>query len=667
MPTLTPFLENLPIPDVVHPKGSGSIKHLSIEAQVMDVQLHCDLPPTRVWSYQLKNGKVVKHGTGISYLGPTIEVNRAQKVHVAWENDITEFSPNNGKLPYEVVKLQYTDGTLPIPQNEPGKANALPDAGVDNTFDRMREPLRNLKAALVTHLHGGRTQADSDGWADDTAIAEQTAYCIYHGDQAATMLWYHDHANHVTRLNVFAGLAGVWLIRDDEEESLGLPSGDFELPLVIQDRNLDLDGAGNFTGALLHKTEVIKDPNKDGGPAEFFGPYTLVNGKIWPKARVEPTLYRLRVLNGSNARTYRLMLIDDQGSNQNTFVWQIGCDQGLLEKRLAIPPAGLVLMPGERADLLVDFSNHPGQQLYLWNTAEAPFSNDPSYVADPPAELNNLNNGNIKDAGRRPYPQIMRFDVKADTPNCIIPPDQMRQPSPNLIDNVDDATKLPIRLMALVEKPADPAIIDDIAMLVFWEYVENTPKTPAPPGAEIVSFTYVHPKTKAIIPAKQYWKAAEEFYDKLNWEIHLGDTEQWYIVNVSPDTHPVHVHLVDMYVNQRYQYTLTGTKRPYAPSDSPDFPIGKPDPDNEVPDWVVDGKAHLLEGITATTEQLVDPDQTGPKDTVRINPGEMIGVAMKFSPFCGRYIYHCHILEHEDHDMMRPFVIVPDWIPHHEN
>jgi spore coat protein A len=86
-----------------------------------------------------------------------------------------------------------------------------------------------------------------------------------------------------------------------------------------------------------------------------------------------------------------------------------------------------------------------------------------------------------------------------------------------------------------------------------------------------------------------------------------------------------------------------------------------------VPDWVVDGKAHRLTDITVTTEQVVDPDQTGPKDTVRINPGEMIGVAMKFSPFCGRYIYHCHILEHEDHDMMRPFVVVPKWVPHHEH
>lgn len=133
----------------------------------------------------------------------------------------------------------------------------------------------------------------------------QAAYYTYPNGQAATMLWYHDHAMHVTRLNVYAGLAVLWLIRDAEERSLHLPSGRLELPLVIQDRNLDVDEGGAFTGDLLHNTEV------GDGPAEFFGPYTLVNGKIWPKASVGPQLHRLRVLNAANARTYRLVLLDD--------------------------------------------------------------------------------------------------------------------------------------------------------------------------------------------------------------------------------------------------------------------------------------------------------------------------------------------------------------------
>jgi FtsP/CotA-like multicopper oxidase with cupredoxin domain len=104
-----------------------------------------------------------------------------------------------------------------------------------------------------------------------------------------------------------------------------------------------------------------------------------------------------------------------------------------------------------------------------------------------------------------------------------------------------------------------------------------------------------------------------------------------------------------MKVNQRFQIEI------------------QPPPSNpKSPPLEIDGTIDKLTDITATVCLPVDPDQTGPKDTVRINPGEMIGVAMKFSPFCGKYMYHCHILEHEDHDMMRPFVIVPKWIPGHD-
>jgi FtsP/CotA-like multicopper oxidase with cupredoxin domain len=194
-------------------------------------------------------------------------------------------------------------------------------------------------------MHGARVQADYDGWPDNTAVSGQAAHYHYPNDQHATMLWYHDHSAHVTRLNVFAGLAGTWLIRDTEEHGLHLPSGDHELPLVIQDRNLDLDN-GQFSGAMLHKTEV------GDGPAEFFGPYTLVNGKIWPRTTVTPQLYRLRVLNGANARTFRLILLDDQGKSVNSVLWQIGTDQGLMQNKASVAADGLVLAPAERVDLL---------------------------------------------------------------------------------------------------------------------------------------------------------------------------------------------------------------------------------------------------------------------------------------------------------------------------
>jgi spore coat protein A len=646
MSQLTPFLDDLPIPPVVKPFGGifGAL-HLAMKAKVKYTQLHSDLPPTKVWSYRLDAGTFVNFGSGSTYLGPTVVVNRDELVKVRWQNKI----PENQTLPYDVVKVPYSDGDLPIPQNHPGKMNALAE-----TQDSMRGRTKNLKAAFVTHLHGGRSQADSDGWPDDTVVSGQTGYYTYHNQQAASMLWYHDHANHVTRLNVFAGLAGAWLIRDEEESLLNLPDGNYELPLIIQDRNLDTDDDGHFTGALLHKTEV------NNGPAEFFGPYTLVNGKIWPKACVEPRLYRLRMLNGSNARTYRLLFLDDQGKNLSSILWQIGCDQGLTKEKIPFPEKGLIMMPGERVDLLVDFSAvdfSPKQtrSLYLWNIAEAPFSDDNPTNPDAGSELRTQLQhhfpGNPNAEDRRPYPQVMRFDVSQEVLGVshTVPIDPLWQlDRPKL----DLRPKMPIRLMALVEKPAGTINpdgtpkLDGTAMLVFWEYIEIEE---ADQTADSLTFNFIHPATG--VPSKKYFrKAAEEFYDRVNWAVHLNDTEQWYIVNVSPDTHPVHVHLVDMTVNQRFKIEIQP-----LPSDP------------EAPPFLIDGNVDALTDITATMEINIDADQTGPKDTVRINPGEMIGVAMKFSPYCGKYIYHCHILEHEDHDMMRPFTVVPGWIPHHED
>ena len=303
----------------------------------------------------------------------------------------------------------------------------------------------------------------------------------------------------------------------------------------------------------------------------------------------------------------------------------------------------------ERVDLLIDFTTFASQHLYLWNTAEAPFGNASPITANPVAELTSFLANPIAVIGneidRRPYPQIMRFDIKTKAGSSLdtLPVDPLwTQPRPPL----DLKADMPIRLMALIEKPPTGGG-SETSMLVFWEYVQVTPKEPAPSGAEIVNFTYIHPATNLSVTG-QYWKAAEEFYDTLNWKIHLDDTEQWYIVNLSPDTHPIHVHLVDVHVNQRYAISI------------------QPPPAGTEP-LVIDGNQDILTAISNLAALPIDPDQTGPKDTVRVNPGEMIGLAIKFSPFCGKFMYHCHILEHEDNDMMRPFIIVPKWVPHHQH
>ena len=178
----------------------------------------------------------------------------------------------------------------------------------------------------------------------------------------------------VTRFSVYAGLAGLWIVRDDRERELDLPEGPpYELPLLLTDRNFDTNADGSLTGELLHKT----DPEV----MECFSPFTAVNGAVWPVVEVEPTTYRLRVLNGSNARTYRLVLTRD-GEPDHGRITQIGTEGGLLLAPTPLPAQGLVLASAERADLLVDFSDlAPGTQLTLWNTAAAPFDAVPFPLA----------------------------------------------------------------------------------------------------------------------------------------------------------------------------------------------------------------------------------------------------------------------------------------------
>src|SRR6266540_4577469 len=227
-----------------------------------------------------------------------------------------------------------------------------------------------LSGYTVVHLHGAVTAAPSDGWAENLFAPGQHAVSDYPMDQRAALLWYHDHVMGVTQLTVYAGLAGLWIVRDQRERELDLPEGPpFEVPLLLADRNFGLGADGQLTGALVHKT--------DPGTMEAFAPFTVVNGKVWPVLDVQPATYRLRVLNGSNSRTFRLVLLRD-GHPELERITQIGTDSGLLPAPVAVPADGLVLASAERADLLVDFSDlEPGSQLTLVNTAGAPFDGQP--------------------------------------------------------------------------------------------------------------------------------------------------------------------------------------------------------------------------------------------------------------------------------------------------
>src|SRR5437899_3140713 len=306
-------------------------------------QFHRDLPSSSIWGFE---GTVP---------GPTIEAERGQPVTIEWRNEL------QGQFPVvDTVAPRPTDANGVPVQCFPGLSGGEPSRHA-----------AGLTGNTVVHLHGGLTPASYDGWAENLFAPGQPAVFHYPMDQRAALLWYHDHVMGVTKFDVYAGLAGLWIVRDERERELGLPEGPpFELPLLIQDRNFDLDDHERLTGQLVHKT----DPDV----MEAFAPFTTVNGKVWPVLDVEPATYRFRVLNGSNARTYRLVLFGDDTPELGR-VTQIGTDHGLLRAPVSVPPEGLVLASAERADLLVDFSDlEPGSELTLPTTAPH-FENAPTF------------------------------------------------------------------------------------------------------------------------------------------------------------------------------------------------------------------------------------------------------------------------------------------------
>ncbi|MGH4026563.1 MAG: multicopper oxidase family protein [Pseudonocardiaceae bacterium] len=297
-------------------------------------------------------------------------------------------APFRVPLPIPPVR-RPVDGVLEITQRVaeleilPGLRT--PVLGYDGIFPgptietRRGEPVlirhRNeLPVPTVVHLHGGHTPAEHDGWPTDLLLPAGEWSRDQHGhggdvrtgirdyaypmNQRAATLWYHDHRMDFTGPQVYRGLAGFHLIRDAEEESLGLPSGARELPLLITDRAFDADGALRYPSVDRTLRQV---PGVERGWMEgVLGDVILVNGAPWPVAEVDAARYRLRLLNASNARRYELALV--QGAE---FV-QIGSDGGLLAA--PIRHSVLRIAPGERFDVVVDFAGHPvGSEVTLAN------------------------------------------------------------------------------------------------------------------------------------------------------------------------------------------------------------------------------------------------------------------------------------------------------------
>ncbi|MDF2543160.1 MAG: copper oxidase, partial [Herbinix sp.] len=322
--TIPKFVDSLPIPKIAEPIyrcNSPKEAELFYQITMMEAKhkFHKYFPLTTIWGY---NG---------TYPGPTFEVPKDVPVKVKWENKL----PNKHLLPVD----HTLHGTMDTPD-----------------------------VRTVVHLHGANVEADSDGHPEawyssyNEYVGQKYTREVYEytNHQAGATLWYHDHAIGITRLNVYAGLVGFYLIRDFLESRLNLPEGPYEIPLMIQDKSFQKDGSLFYPN---NSTPPLDNP-VPSTPSFFFGNTVVVNGKIWPYLEVEPRKYRFRILNGSNLRAYELKL-----SNDEVF-YQIGTDLGLIHHPVKID--SFIMEPAERMDVIIDFSKYKGQEIILQNIAQGP-------------------------------------------------------------------------------------------------------------------------------------------------------------------------------------------------------------------------------------------------------------------------------------------------------
>jgi spore coat protein A len=460
--------------------------------------------------------------------------------------------------------------------------------------------LRNygpLGGRAVVHIHGMHTFSKFDGGPENGFNPGECRIYEYPNIQDAASLWYHDHAIGVTRLNAYAGLAALYWIRDSFEDGLNLPKGDLEIPLVLQDK------------AFYMKDGKLSQWYPNPWQPETFGNTILVNGQLWPVLEVEPRRYRFRIYNGANARFFRLRLSGEYQKdwsripNSVTPFYQIGAEVGLLPKAEQLDT--ILLGNGERADVVVDFKGLAGREIYLTNDAMTPF--DPSQDPLEPT-------ANDPIWGEFPNINVMRL-MKIKVKNSTVSDRTRVMPSPlRPIAKLDPAKAAKFRQITLVEQPY------------------------APGGAD-TGF-------KKILLNNREFMVGDGAYTETP---KLGTTEVWQFINMTPDTHPMHMHLV--------KYQVLGRQ---ALAKNPDFVDGT-DPEYKQYLYGADGDGAQVTptGDLRGTKYVVapisgpEPNETGFKETVKANPGEVTYVIMKFEDFAGKFVYHCHILDHEENDMMQ--------------
>ena len=532
----------------------------------------------------------------------TIEARRGITTEVTWINDLKD--ANGHYLPH----LLPVDPTLHW-------ANPSGPRDMRSTFITTPGPYKG-PVPIVTHVHGMENVEDwSDGYPEAWYLpaasnlspdharegtwydffrsksggrgwASGQATYRYPNSQRPSTLWFHDHALGITRLNLYAGPIGFYLIRSEAasdhptvasvNNTATLPEGQYEIALIVQDRSFNADGSLFYPNSrrLFDRYAGPYIPKADVSPIwvpEFYGNCMLVNGRTWPYHSVEPRRYRLRFLNGCNSR-FLILKFSDPGAD----IWQIGTEGGYL--RAPARMKQILLAPAERADVIVDFAKvRPGRTITLQNIGpDGPYQTDK--VGSP--------------ADPRTTGRVMQFRVDRGLNGS----DQTSDPASLVLPDI-------VHLGGGVERP-----------LALLETMTMSPAMQELPGDMTLGTIDLATDLPRGIRARRWHEPASENPSP-------NEIEVWAIYNFTSDAHPMHVHAVFFQVVDRQRFdTRTGV------------PVGR--------------------------KRAPRPEENGWKDTVIAYPGEMTRIRLKFTAE-GQFAWHCHIAEHEDNEMMRPYRIGP--------
>jgi FtsP/CotA-like multicopper oxidase with cupredoxin domain len=627
----------MPRKDTITRPGGKPVDYYEISMRQFAQQiLPAGLPATTVWGYggvaaQSNRGLLVHNAPSL-----TIEARWNRPVRVKWINDLMD---ENG---------HYLPHLLPV---DPTLHWANPPGGIDGRDSRpsfTETPGRYTgPVPMVTHVHGAVGVADdSDGYAEAWYLPAANdiplgyakegswygffagkaarAYGVewgpgfatfqYPNENRASTIWYHDHTLGMTRLNVYAGPAGFYLVRggpagDDavrdsrtggraslpgpapRENDKFPPNKPYrEIPIAIQDRSFNADGSLFYPDSRVFFDGIVHDyiPEGEFSPIwnpEFFGNTIMVNGNTWPFQTVERRRYRFRFLNGCQSR----FLILDFNAIPGVEVWQIGNEGGFLAAPVNVTADhGNRLLMGlaERADTIVDFSNVPAGNYVLGNVGpDEPFGGGVPGVDFPVADPGSTG-------------QVMQFRVvSAVGADDTTPPQYLQLPA---ISPLPAAALT--RQLALIEEASEGAD-------------EEGEEVEGPVEALLGTVT-------AGVWTKRKWM------DAVTENPTIGATEVWEIYNTTADAHPMHIHEVAFEVIDREGLILNT--------------------EGEVAEPI------QLDG----TKSPPEPWETGVKDTVIAYPGQVTRVKARFAT-PGQYVWHCHIVEHEDNEMMRPYRIGP--------